>query len=281
MSNAVEDSRLRPLFDLNERLSSVLRSFSSTHTLQVRPSGMPPPAAALLFAVGKGLKTHEALLILCRSGYAQDAKSLLRVLYEVALGVRWIMQAEGKDRHNRALRWLDYDWVVRFELLRMHRNPALGELGVALTGTPGDAEKIERGAKKAQEAWGFWPVDKKGRWRTPRHWSGMSLAKLSEEVGWSGHYATVYALASIQTHASVRAANDFVRVSSNGAVWLDFRASDEGIEEVLVTACVYLIEIARHWGAMPGAGALRGEVDAVETDLVSRLRAGRGEEVSE
>jgi hypothetical protein len=58
---------------------------------------------ALMFA--KAIKTHSALILLCRQGYGEDAFILARSLFEVVLDVAYILK---EDTEKRLSRYFDF-----------------------------------------------------------------------------------------------------------------------------------------------------------------------------
>jgi len=76
------------------------------------PGGfVTPPEMVVLGALPLAFKTHAAIMHLCRLGYREDAEARLRTLFELALDVRYMLQAE--DPQDCAQRWLDYATVVQ------------------------------------------------------------------------------------------------------------------------------------------------------------------------
>lgn len=56
-------------------------------------------------------KTHAAIMHLCRLGYREDAEAQLSTLFELALDLRHMRQAD--DQQECAQRWLDWAEVVQ------------------------------------------------------------------------------------------------------------------------------------------------------------------------
>lgn len=65
------------------------------------------------FAIGKAFKTYEAIDILCRSGYGEDAFMLARTLFELMVTTVYILQDSTEDR---LARYASYDWVTRKQM---------------------------------------------------------------------------------------------------------------------------------------------------------------------
>ena len=64
----------------------------------------------ITFALGKGFKTHSAVLSLAKVGYGQDAAILVRSLFELTIITYYIL---GDVTNGRMERYLDYDWILR------------------------------------------------------------------------------------------------------------------------------------------------------------------------
>lgn len=100
------------LFAVTTRLADVLHTFFANTRIRVTGEDLSPAQAVAFYAIAKATKTYRAVLILRREGCPEDAMILLRSLFELALEFRYIAQDPESDR---ACRWLDYEWVTKYE----------------------------------------------------------------------------------------------------------------------------------------------------------------------
>ncbi len=280
---------LAPLFAINKRLSHTLGDFLMRSSFAVPKRGFAPTQMVALVALGKGLKTYRAITILCDQGYGEDAQILLRSLFEHALDVRYI--SKHPNSNEAALRWLDYDWVVKHELTKVvHTDPYFEEYRQAVKGDDQKTKEIEDEALKAQEKWHFWRKEKDGKLsRAHAHWSGMSVRDLARKVGWLSHYKTLYRLASQRVHSSVGCANDYVDLQEDHSMRLKVVPSSHLVAEVLLTAHGYIEGIADYWcislntpqGVCDDLQAIKHEFDKLIREwlgpgrVANSLRAGQ------
>jgi len=62
------------------------------------------------FFLGKAYKTHGAILLLCKNGYAQDAEMLARTIFDMHITLLYILQDKTSERLTR---YMSYDWFER------------------------------------------------------------------------------------------------------------------------------------------------------------------------
>jgi hypothetical protein len=224
------DPEIRSLLRINGRMARLLKG--ALRALRLSLADLSLPQALVVFGATKAAKTHSSILLLCRRGNGEDAAILLRSLFELALDVKYVSADTSGDR---ARRWLDYDWVNRYEIARIDK---LRLDNVPLTATE---VEIEKEAQRVEAKWGFWPTRKDGRLIAPRHWSGESTFKLAQLVEWEEHYHTVFRLSSNLTHSASRTANDYVTSAPDGSLELHIGPSTNYITPVLYSAGAYLI----------------------------------------
>ena len=207
---------------------------------------MAPKQAVVLVALGKAYKTHRALQILCREGYGEDAAILLRALFELAVDTRYITRSSSQ---KRALRWLDYDAVTRYELARVVRDDPYFAAHRASAPEGGRIPSpIVADAQAAQTEYSFWSkIDEGGELLHPKSWSDKSRKQMARSMGWASHYVGLYALTSILAHSSVRASDHFVSLMPEDKLLVDVRPGASWIDHVLLSAHVYLSAVMRAW----------------------------------
>lgn len=273
------DPRARSALDLpvnpdSLRLIHVNEQFCATVSEAVHPNSATLPSgnwepaqACSLFALVKGLGTHRAITSLCRRGYGLDAGILLRSLFELALDSRYISQEPWGDR---PLRWMDFDWVERYELDRRFPD-------VEPTSSADDPDsyntidEIQKQARRVQAKWGFWRKERDDRSlrRPAGHWSGMNRFQLAEEVGWESIYKTLYRMMSQTVHSSPRSANNYLK-HSTGTISLREYPGQDWIREVLATTLVLAAEIVQTSSNLGVVPSELGEyAEEVATELMT------------
>jgi Family of unknown function (DUF5677) len=223
------DPEIRSLLRINARLARLLKG--ALGALRLSLADLSPAQALVIFAATKASKTHSSILVLCRRGAGEDAAIILRSMFELALDVKYISADASGDR---AERWLDYDWVNRYEVRidkRRLDNVSLSETEL----------EIEKQAQRVQSKWGFWRKRKDGRLVAPQDWSGESTFRLAQLVEWEEHYHTVFRLCSNLAHSATRTANDYVSSEADGSLQLHVGPSTNYVTPVLYSAGAYLI----------------------------------------
>ncbi len=161
------------------------------------------------FAMGKAFKTYEAIGILCRSGYGEDAFMLARTLFELMVTTVYILQDITEDRltryasHDCVTRKQMYDYVVSNESLLAGLNKEI-ESG----NRPDTIAEVEVEYKKVMEKYKY----QNGTW------SDKSIKDMSKSIGRLDAYNTVYRLQCTLGHTNARSINEYVSVTEEGTI---------------------------------------------------------------
>lgn len=153
---------------------------------------------AVSYLILKAFGTFRAGLELCRTGFAEDAEILGRVLFEIAVNLEFI--ATDPD---------EWAWVFcRFESLRMLRElkDVLPEIE-AKGGRP--AEDLSRAEDLVDELRRRHPNC--DGWKT---WSGRSVVEMAKTAGLLPAYTPVYQRLNDLTHSSPYAAQRYMSIAS-------------------------------------------------------------------
>jgi len=270
-----ENHHVKWLFAVNVRLSKLIESLLRNYVFDVPTEGLPPVRAMLLLAMGKGYKTHRAMLILAQRGYGEDASILLRTLFELAVDARYVAQA---PRSERALRWLDYDWVERYELYRVPvSDPFLRDLKSAVEAGDSTPVEVKRQAARVQREWGFWRKElPNGELLHPKSWSGDSVAGLAKQVGWGSIYNTLYKLTSMLVHHSPRTANGYLERVGDRFIRVKVSADIQGLDAVLPAGFDFLHAIILAWHQL---SPLPKEIESVRQEIASEYERKMTEHV--
>jgi hypothetical protein len=181
----------------------------------------------LSFLFAKSYKTTKAALLLCKSGYAEDALILSRVNFEAALWTHYIVE-DKENAKERAQAFIKYDAIDRKEklekLLNMYEDgdefkakvrELLNEVERELPESEDECEKVRKLAnKKVSE-----------------------LAKNEELLHlW---YRGFYWESSNYTHNRIRSANSYVS-DSNGHIKFLLVPTEKGLRNTLLNLCLFL-----------------------------------------
>lgn len=215
-------SKHKALLSFNQELRSLADKMLDRNQKMVGPRDM-----FTAFAIGKGYKTHGAVLLLGKQGYGEDASILARSLFDLLINLLYI-QADCTD--GRAYRYFQYDWILRKKMF----NYALGKPQImekiedrVNNPKPDDTtiKEVEEQAKLAQEKNNY----------SEKGWSDKSLHDMAEEVGRINAYKTVYRLQCQLDHNATRSVNEYAKHAQDGIVF-EIGQSENWVEESLVIA---------------------------------------------
>ncbi|MGH2459886.1 MAG: DUF5677 domain-containing protein [Chloroflexota bacterium] len=275
--NPRSDATLDLLFASNERLSAPLVEFLGKTRVRAFET-FSPLQAMVTVAIGKGVKTHGAILRLCRSGYDVEALVLLRTLFELAVDTRYVVRDSTGEW---AQRWIDYDVVLRKTLSDViSTDPYFEHHRASAAGEDTARGEIAVEARRAQEKWHFWGRDRDGELSKPiDHWSGKPRRQVAQAVGWESHYNTIYRLASNASHPNFRAATDYVVVQDDCSIRVAVGPSTRYMDRTLMSAHAYLASIATNWAkVMDPPEHVRAAVEEAKQDFNSTVERILGPE---
>ncbi|OGH47879.1 MAG: hypothetical protein A3A51_00040 [Candidatus Levybacteria bacterium RIFCSPLOWO2_01_FULL_39_10] len=218
------------LFHFNEELRKLVESKWQKMNL-----GMSAVKGVVSFALGKGHKTHEAVLILCERGFGQDAAMLVRTLFELAVTVAYIKK---ENSEYRAKRFLNYDWILR---KRMYDYAIKNEEYKSLLTEAAPEGGIDELMRTADE------IQKEYKFDRRFGWSDKSIRRMAQDVNLLSIYETVYGLHSNLVHSAPRTANDYVSSPDEQDFTIQTGQSEKWVEESLVTAFHFYGIVVDHW----------------------------------
>lgn len=161
------------------------------------------------FALGKAFKTYEAVGLLCRNGYGEDAFMLARTLFELMVTTVYILQDPTEDRLTR---YVSHDWVTRKEMYdNIVSNDAL------LAGFNKEIESGDRPNTVAEVEAEYKKVMEKYKYQNGT-WSDKSIKGMSESIGRLDAYNTVYKLQCTLGHTNARSMNEYVSITDRGTI---------------------------------------------------------------
>jgi hypothetical protein len=156
-------------------------------------------------SLAKACKSYQAVTMLCRSRYGEDAAILNRSLLSLSTNAHWIDQ----NPDQRVSAYVDYNHVLEARYNRkIVENP--GPLGHSQYLVPGrriQQAELDLLSKQAKERHGY-----------NRHgWSGKWLRDMAVELGMTNDYDSGYTLTSELEHSSVGSLDEYASLSSQGA----------------------------------------------------------------
>jgi len=251
-------SKYKALLSFNQELRSLADKMLDREQKIVGPRDM-----FTAFAIGKGYKTHGAILLLGRQGYGEDASILARSLFDLLINLLYI-QADETD--GRAYRYFQYDWILRKKMLSYAlQKPDIMKRIESREKNPKPDDttlkEVEEQAKLAQQKHNY---NKKG-------WSDKSLHDMAKEVGRSNAYKTVYRLQCQLDHNATRSVNEYAKNKQEGIVF-EIGQSENWVEESLVVTFDFFYSIIVAFNSHFKVG-LETEILDLENRYVSELSA--------
>lgn len=213
-------SKYKVLISFNQELRNLADKILDKDRTMVGPRDM-----FTAFAIGKGYKTHEAVLLLSKRGHGEDASILARSLFDLLINLLYI-QADKTD--GRAYRYFQYDWILRKKMFDhvLGKPEIMKKIQERINNPkPDDStiKEVKEQAKLAQEKHNY----------TDKGWSDKSLYDMAQEVGRIDAYKTIYRLECQLDHNATRSINEYAKQSKGGVVF-DVGQSENWVEESLV-----------------------------------------------
>ncbi len=244
-------SKYKALLSFNQELRNLADKMLDKSQKTVGPRDM-----FSAFAIGKGYKTHGAILLLSKQGYGEDASILARSVFDLLINLLYI-QADQTD--GRAYRYFQYDWILRKKMFtHALSKPEIMNKVQERTNNPQPndttLQEVEEQAKITQQKNNY----------NKRGWSDKSLRDMAQEVGRIDAYNTVYRLQCQLDHNATRSVNEYAKQSKDGIVF-EVGQSENWVEESLVIAFDFYYSILVAFNSHFRAG-----FDAELSDLENR-----------
>ena len=227
----MKQENIKVLLDFNNKLKNIIEP-----KLQESIYDKNSKSFFIAFVFGKAYKTHDAILLLCKNGFGEDAFMLSRVLFELMVTSIYILNDESGKRFER---YVEYDWVTRKKLYDyiFNNKYLLTKLNKKIDGIKHKKEDLEEINKEYQ-----W-VKNKYKYKN-LGWSDKNIKEMAKEIGRIDAYNTVYSLQCTASHSSARNMNEYVKQESKEFI-IDIGLSSNYIEESLVINFDFFISIVR------------------------------------
>jgi hypothetical protein len=211
--------------------------------------------------LGKAYKTHEAMLLLCKHGFGEDAFMLSRTLFEIMVMMSYIL-ADNTD--DRLMRWVEHDWVTRKEMFDyvVSKDDFLKSLNERIdsgAAEPDVLSTIESECKRVMDKYGY----------KSHGWSDKSIQKMAKEIGREDAYKTVYKLQCMVGHTNARSINEYMRHSDKEGFVINVGDNLDLVETSLITGLDFFgitLELAGkqlNWNIQSDLNKLGEELSAV------------------
>ena len=208
------------------------------------------------FLMSKAYKTQNAMLILCESGYGEDATVLVRTIFEIMVNLLYILQDETDER---AYRYINYDWILRRKMYRYVKSKPEVFEKMKTDGRHKDwKEIIDEVEKRAGE------VDAKYGYKG-NQWSDKNIHEMASSVGRQDASDTIYRLQCQFSHSLSRVANDYGKDNGSDGFEYFVGPSENWVEENLVATFDFLVHILESHRKL-----IKVEEDSTIKDLVDR-----------
>lgn len=240
--------------NLCEKVRSELRNNQTTKSLA---------QGVMLYWFAKAAKTYDAVLLLWREGYWQDAAALSRTILEIAFQAKYL----SENPEERAALFKDHDKRLRIKMLKTadeYNDPSdtpIPDLITSLAPTPVELEK-----------WKNW-------------WGkGGDIYSLANSVGWGEQYAANYRLLSIFIHSTPPGTSFYLFGTGDTMKLVDWKANppapekERAADTFFAGACTYVMDIIQVLGVIFGFdydAELQKAVEAIKRFKQKRLRPGR------
>lgn len=222
----------------NEQTNIILNFNKQLHDLieaklQLDVTGTSDKDFFTAFVLGKAFKTYEAIGVLCKSGYGEDAFMLARTLLEIMVTTSYVLQDETDDR---LMRYMNHDWVTRKEMYDyILTNPDLlaGFHKEIENGRPNTVPEVEEEYKKVM-----------AKYKYRNGWSDKSIKQMSEDINRLDIYSTVYSLQCTIGHTNARSMNEYINLTEEGVI-LNIGANWDLVQKTLVVAFDCFLHISK------------------------------------
>jgi hypothetical protein len=199
-------NRFQRLFQAQDSLGDVINEILDTHTdkLQVREGEERDLSLLVAAALGKGMKTSQAVTRLCLLGYGEDALILIRSNINLLINIAYILVENPTERVKD---FLAFSYQERVKYL-----------------------KLAHGVQKL-----LWPppVSPAEVEQRARAWKNIPIAQRAE-VGFQWHYTQGYRLYSGLEHSDAWGLNEYIQEWNEVGPQIGSEESDEHVDLALL-----------------------------------------------
>lgn len=209
-------------------VKDILNEFNS-RTIKI--ALLRPQKKIFLFFLTRGIKSFNAIELLCRNGYGQDSATLLRSLLENLISIRYIL-CDPAAADKKTYRFVNYKWVIFKRFLS--EDKAADERNLII-------DKYEAYKKENNII-----SDK-----ALLTWSGKTVKDMAKAVDKELYeeYDAVFRFCSRFSHPSIVGDKEYINYE-NKVFTMKPLSSDIGIIISLKKAAVYIIDFLKQYNSL-------------------------------
>lgn len=158
---------------------------------------------AMFFFFCKAYKSYQAIRVLWRKGFAEDACIIARTIFELSLQARYM----NEDPKPRARLFVEHDPVARYRYYLKLKRSSDTTFVPAIEGRKQELLKLQQCHDKL-----------KAKYPESKGWWGQSIAWLAKHLGKNTEtrYATIYWIQSNLVHSGAPSAKEYMRKVQDG-----------------------------------------------------------------
>ena len=204
----------------------------------------------------KAYKSFQAVRLLWKGGFAEDALALSRTIYELLLQAAYMRQ----NPRERAKLFAEFDPVARYAWYEQLKTLNRPELVKDMESRPGDLQELKAQHDRYKDAYP----------QVHRGWTGKSIRTLAKDLGsaFETHYVAYYWIQSNVIHSSISAVGQYLsehrKLNSNCYPSKKYSLTTKTVP-IVSTTC--LVGVASETGA-----ALELGIDSYFESAFDRLR---------
>jgi len=211
-------------------------------TLLYKPTSAPYESKAegsylmtCVYFLAKAKQNLDAVILLCRSGFSQQAMMIARSTFEMGVTVEYI----NKDISNRALLYSEYDFVERHQWMEKAEKYKDEWGDLMAKGNPRIQIIIKQEFARVKSNYGD----------RPYHWAGKNktFKSLCLDINAESSYDMQYATLCKFTHNSITLANDYFDPDAEGALRVVAGHNPRYNDSALATAALHTLHVASHF----------------------------------
>jgi hypothetical protein len=220
--------------DIQSEMERILVKFNIQ---KIRLFDLPAYKRIFLFILTRACKTFDAIIILCKNGFGQDAAILLRGLFESYVTAKYIVSHPQPVANQLAARFVDYKWII----LKKHLYET-GKKNQRST-APEDEEYRKQVLERVDD------FKKKYGIMSDRgllSWSGKTLRDMAGKIGPEllNEYETIFRICSRFSHPGILGDNEYLVTDQKHLIFSPL-PSQIGVRDNLLHASYLMVGLLR------------------------------------
>jgi len=189
----------------------------------------------------KSYKTYQAVIMLWRAGFPEDAFMLVRTLFEIRLQVRYM----SEDPRARVRLFLEHDPVLRYKRYLRLKKEGMHDVVAGIECHQQELSELEQHYNEY-----------KNNYASSNTWWGQNIEWLAKHFGEDTYwkYLTVYWMQSSLIHSNVTFAKQYLQEDSKGQIRGHCYPSVSHDAKAAYEATAYFLEVANQMAIDFGFG---------------------------